>query len=83
MELARQCGASALVAHARTELQAAGARPRAVGRFGVDALTPSERGVSALAVEGLTNPEIAQTRFVTVRTVEMHLSTAYRKLDIS
>jgi DNA-binding NarL/FixJ family response regulator len=54
-----------------------------VGRFGVDALTPSERGVSALAVEGLTNPEIAQTRFVTVRTVEMHLSTAYRKLDIS
>jgi pimeloyl-ACP methyl ester carboxylesterase/DNA-binding CsgD family transcriptional regulator len=52
-------------------------------RSGIDALTPSERRVSALAADGLANAEIAQALFVTVRTVEMHLSAAYRKLEIS
>jgi DNA-binding CsgD family transcriptional regulator len=83
MELAHRSGATALVEHARTELRAAGARPRSVMRSGVDALTPSERRVGALAVDGLTNFEIAQSLFVTVRTVEMHLSAAYGKLGIS
>ena len=36
----------------------------------------------ALAVEGRTNRGIAQELFVTMKTVEMHLSNAYRKLDI-
>jgi hypothetical protein len=36
-----------------------------------------------MAAEGMTNREIAQALFVTLRTVEMHLSTAFRKLDIS
>ena len=31
---------------------------------------------------GHSNPEIAQALFVTVKTVEMHLGNAYRKLDI-
>jgi DNA-binding CsgD family transcriptional regulator len=31
----------------------------------------------------LTNREIAQRQFVTVKAVEWHLSNAYRKLDIS
>ncbi len=52
-------------------------------RTGVDALTPSERRVSELAASGLANAEIAQALFVTVRTVEMHLSAAYRKLGIA
>jgi DNA-binding NarL/FixJ family response regulator len=50
---------------------------------GVDALTPSERRVAALAAEGLSNREIAQALFVTLRTVEMHLSNVFRKLDIA
>ena len=83
LELAAACGASALAEHARTELRAAGARPRRVARSGVDSLTPSERRVAALAAEGLTNAEIAQALFVTVRTVEMHLSAVYRKLEIA
>ena len=83
LELAATCGASALVEQARTELRAAGARPRRAARSGVESLTPSERRVAVLAAEGLSNAEIAQALFVTVRTVEMHLSAAYRKLEIA
>src|SRR5262249_7011203 len=83
MELAHGCGATALAQRARTGLRAAGARPRGAARSGVDALTPSEGRVAALAAEGLSNAEIAQALFVTVRTVEMHLTGAYRKLGIS
>ena len=36
-----------------------------------------------MAAEGLSNREIAQALFVTLRTVEMHLSNAFRKLDVS
>ena len=35
-----------------------------------------------LAADGASNPEIAQALFVTVKTVEMHLGNAYRKLEI-
>lgn len=35
-----------------------------------------------MAADGLSNPAIAQALFVTVKTVEMHLGHAYRKLDI-
>jgi DNA-binding NarL/FixJ family response regulator len=39
--------------------------------------------IAERAAAGATNPEIAQALFVTVKTVEMHLSNAYRKLEIS
>jgi len=35
-----------------------------------------------MAADGRSNPEIAQALFVTIKTVEMHLSATYRKLDI-
>jgi DNA-binding NarL/FixJ family response regulator len=35
-----------------------------------------------MAAEGMTNRDIAQALFVTSRTVEVHLSSAYRKLGI-
>ena len=83
MEIAHGCGATALMEQARVELRAAGARPRGVMRSGIDALTPSERRVAGLAAQGLASVEIAQTLFVTTRTVETHLSGAYRKLGIT
>ena len=50
---------------------------------GAAALTPSERRIAERAAAGASNPELAQALFVTVKTVEMHLSNAYRKLGIS
>ncbi|MBN9622842.1 MAG: helix-turn-helix transcriptional regulator, partial [Actinobacteria bacterium] len=49
---------------------------------GRDNLTPSELWIAGLAATGLSNAEIAQELFITVKTVEMHLSRCYRKLDI-
>lgn len=83
LERAFACGATALVDTARTELLATGSRPRRLMVSGRDALTPSERRVAILAAEGRSNRDIAQTLFVTSKTVETHLSRAYRKLDIT
>jgi len=82
LELAHRCGAAALAGRARTELIATGSRPRRIERTGLDALTASERRVAALAADGLTNKEIAQALFVTVRTVQVHLQHAYRKMGV-
>jgi DNA-binding CsgD family transcriptional regulator len=83
LDLAYRFGALSTAEHARAELTAAGARPRRAALTGFDALTASERRVAELAVEGLTNREIAQALFVTVKTVEWHLGNTYGKLGIS
>ena len=80
---ARACGARALAERAHEELVATGARPRKIVRAGVDALTSSERRVARMAAEGMTNKQIAQHLFVTVRTVEAHLHHTYQKLDVA
>jgi DNA-binding CsgD family transcriptional regulator len=83
VDLALGIGALGLAARANEEIAATGARPRKVIQTGLDALTASERRVAQLAAEGMSNKEIAQTLFVTIKTVEVHLSHAYRKLEIS
>jgi len=80
---AHATGALSLVERAHTELTATGARPRMPLRTGVDALTPSERRIAHMAASGQSNVTIAQELFVTVKTVEMHLTSTYRKLDIT
>jgi DNA-binding CsgD family transcriptional regulator len=82
LELATACGATALAEDCRGELAASGARPRNTALGGVESLTASERRVTALAAEGRTNRDIAQELYVTPKTVEVHLSNAYRKLGI-
>jgi ATP/maltotriose-dependent transcriptional regulator MalT len=82
LDLATRCGAEPLAATAVEELRAAGARPRRAAVTGRDALTASELRVVRQAADGMTNREIAQTLFLSTRTVEVHLTNAYRKLGI-
>ena len=83
LELAHRAGASPLAARAREELLAAGGRPRKPIFTGVDALTASELRVARLAAEGRTNRQIAESLFVTQRTIETHLRHVFQKLDIT
>jgi DNA-binding CsgD family transcriptional regulator len=82
LDAAHRAGAKALADQAETELRATGARPRRVVLTGLDSLTASERRIAELASQGLTNREIAQTLFVTARTVEGHLTSVFRKLQL-
>jgi DNA-binding NarL/FixJ family response regulator len=82
-ELATRCGASSLADWARTELYSAGSRPRREALSGPESLTPSERRVAEFAAAGHSNRDIAQTLYVTPKTVEVHLTSIYRKLGIS
>jgi DNA-binding CsgD family transcriptional regulator len=81
--VASRCGARGLADRARDEIQAAGGRWSDPFGEGVAQLTASERRVAELAAAGQSNPEIAQTLFVTRKTVETHLGRVYRKLDIA
>ncbi len=73
-----ELGARGWAEAARSELARVGARrPRGRGE-----LTEAEQRVAALAAEGLSNKEIANRLFVTVRTVEEHLKHVYAKLGI-
>ena len=82
LELAEIAGATALVDVTRAEIYATGARPRTNVLGGVGSLTGSERRVADLAADGLSNRDIAQALYVTPKTIEVHLSNAYRKLGI-
>jgi DNA-binding CsgD family transcriptional regulator len=70
-------GAEAWIRRADAELARVGGR--ASSRW---ELTPSERSVAELAALGHSNREIADRLVLSVRTVESHLASAYRKLDI-
>ena len=78
--VAEQC--EPIEVRATEELRIMGGRPRKVVRTGVESLTGSEQRVARLAAEGMTNKAIAQHLFLTVKTVEMHLASTYRKLDV-
>jgi DNA-binding CsgD family transcriptional regulator len=81
IELARRCGATAAARRGSEELKATGVRlSGAVG--GLESLTASELRVARMASEGRTNREIAEALFVSLRTVETHLTHAYQKLEI-
>jgi len=59
------------------ELRRARPRPRRD-----DGLTSAEGRVAALVVAGSTNREVAAQLFVTVATVEAHLTRIYRKVGV-
>ena len=83
LDIAAAGGLVATARRAQEELRVTGAKIRRAESSGLDSLTPSERRIVELATDGASNPEIAQALFVTVKTVEMHLGNAYRKLGIN
>ncbi|MEU8916210.1 LuxR C-terminal-related transcriptional regulator [Streptomyces nigrescens] len=78
--LATSCGATVLAKRMRQKLYDAGGR---AGKNSSGLLSPGEERVSALAAQGYGNKEIAERLFVSLRTVEAHLTGTYRKLGIS
>jgi DNA-binding CsgD family transcriptional regulator len=83
LDLASACGAERLRSEAQQELLAAGGRRRRRDERGADSLTASELRVARLAATGLSNLEIAQRLFVSVKTVETHLAHVYGKCDLA
>jgi DNA-binding CsgD family transcriptional regulator len=83
LDLAHACRADAVEKNARERLVATGARPRRASSRGSDALTPRERRIAQMAVEGRGNREIAAALFITTKTVETHLGRVYRKLGVT
>jgi DNA-binding NarL/FixJ family response regulator len=77
LALFEELGARLWAAKAREELARIGGRRPASKN-----LTETERRVASLAAEGHSNKEIAAALFVSVHTVEAHLSRIYRKLEI-
>lgn len=82
LELAVGCGAGPDADRARTELAATGVHVERLPTTRGAELTASEHRIAMMAAEGATNKKIAQALFVTVKTVEMHLSAVYRKLGV-
>jgi DNA-binding CsgD family transcriptional regulator len=82
-ELALECRATALAERLRGTLSAGGGRAPRIQVSGISSLTPAERQVARLAADALTNRQIAEQLFVSEKTVETHLSRAFRKLGVS
>jgi DNA-binding CsgD family transcriptional regulator len=78
LSLFEEIGSPGWAEQSRSELARVGARrPRPSGD-----LTDAERRTADLAAHGRSNGEIARELFVSVHTVEVHLSRAYAKLGI-
>jgi DNA-binding NarL/FixJ family response regulator len=86
-ETADRCGALGLRDEVTRELRRLGrrvSRPTRRGRpgMGIDALSERQRQIAKLVAEGHTNRAIAATLYLSEKTVERHLSTAFAKLGV-
>jgi DNA-binding NarL/FixJ family response regulator len=83
------CGAVRYRQEAERELRKLGRhvhrRTRAgnLNGTGLETLTQREVQVARLVLDRRTNPEIARELFLSVKTIETHLRTIFRKLDVS
>jgi DNA-binding CsgD family transcriptional regulator len=81
VELSEHCGARPLARRAAEELRSS-RRALTPAKDNEHGLTRQENRIAVMAAQGLTNREIATALHLTRRTVELHLSGAYRKLGI-
>jgi DNA-binding CsgD family transcriptional regulator len=77
LRIFEELGAPLWAARVRPELARAGLGPRSRSELG-----ETERRVAALAADGLSNQEIAQRAFLSVKTVEASLTRVYKKLGV-
>ncbi|MGH3831749.1 MAG: AAA family ATPase [Pseudonocardiaceae bacterium] len=83
LELFERLGAAPWVERCRDKLVASGGSAPATGDIIELRLTPQELNISLAVQRGLTNAGAAAELFLSVKTVEYHLSNIYRKLGIS
>ncbi len=88
LERYEQAGAEAWARRVRVRLRALGVRPGARGSrhrpaHGWESLTETERAVSRLVGEGLTNGAVARRLYISPHTVNTHLRHVFAKLDVS
>jgi DNA-binding CsgD family transcriptional regulator len=81
-------GADAWAGWVRARLRDLGVRPGPRGprkrpSHGWESLTETERAVSRLVAEGLTNGAVARRLYISPHTVNTHLRHVFAKLDIS
>jgi DNA-binding CsgD family transcriptional regulator len=77
--MARECGAETVLELAEQTLRALGVRTWRRGATGAP-LTERELEVARLVSGGATNREIAETLFLSPKTVERHISNALKKV---
>ncbi len=80
--LAEARGRFAAMGAARWERLATAELERAAAGRAAGELTPAERRVAGLVAQGMKNRQIGQTLFMSIATVEAHLTRIYRKLGI-
>jgi len=88
LERYEQAGADAWAGRVRAQLRALGARPAPRGSRhrptgGWESLTATERAVSLLVAEGLTNGAVARRLYISPHTVNTHLRHVFAKLGVS
>ena len=88
LRIARRIGAEALAARFRDELRSDGVRgiprgPRRAATTSPHGLTRRQREVLTLLAEGLSNAEVADRLFISVRTAENHVAAILTKLGVT
>ncbi len=83
-----QAGAARDLARVRRRLRRLGVRrrhwaPAGSRATGWDSLTETERAISDLVSQGLSNQQVARQMYVSVHTVASHLRQIFRKLGIA
>lgn len=86
-EVFASMGATAMVERCRRERRAAGITGSSTDVVPSDATTPllstQEEQIAVMAADGSTNRDIAQELTLSAKTVEHHLTRAYRKLGVA
>ena len=88
LERHERAGAEAWAGRVRAQLRALGVRPGRRGSrnrpaSGWESLTATERAVSLLVAEGMTNGAVARQLYVSPHTVNTHLRHVFAKLGVS